>query len=132
MTAFERAYPGDLAGVRIVERVLDPHQTGSVTREWLVQRCVTLYRERKNLSQGVSDLNSVVRALDSFLNVATGFIMFFVVLVLFSEGDYAQVTVSLGTTLLAFSFIFSDTAKNVFNSFVFLFIRHPYDVGKCV
>lgn len=125
----QRAFPDDPSGFEEAKKVFDPNSTGILTKDWLIQRCVALYRDRKNLSQSVADLNSIVNALSSFLSAAVGFAMFFVVLIMFSEGDYSQITVSLGTTLLAFSFIFSDTAKNVFNSFVFLFIRHPYDVG---
>ncbi len=34
---------------------------------------------------------------------------------------------SIATTLFALSFVFAETAKNIFNSFIFLFVRHPFD-----
>ncbi len=128
--AFDPLGPGAAEELEIAKSIFDLEKTGRLSESEVANRCESIYLERKHLSSRVSDLNSIVEALAAFLSSCVGFVMFFVIMILFSEGDYAQVTVSLGTTLLAFSFIISDTAKNVFNSFVFLFIRNPFDVGE--
>lgn len=37
-----------------------------------------------------------------------------------------------GTALLSLSFVFSVTAQEVLGSCIFLFVKHPYDVGDRV
>eukprot|EP00041_Stephanoeca_diplocostata_P016074 m.312595 g.312595 ORF g.312595 m.312595 type:complete len:763 (-) comp20242_c0_seq2:203-2491(-) len=86
-------------------------------------------KQRKNLRQSLEDLDSTVKAVDAFLMVFIAIALMLLLLVVFSQGDFAQVAVTSSTSVFALSFIFAETAKNFFNSFVFLFLRHPFDVG---
>lgn len=36
---------------------------------------------------------------------------------------------TFSTTVLALTFVFGDSVKSVFESALFLFLEHPYDVG---
>ena len=40
--------------------------------------------------------------------------------------------VPLSTIVVGFSFVFGNTAKNIFESMIFIFSTHPYDVGDLV
>ena len=86
-------------------------------------------KQRKNLQQSLEDLDSTVKAVDTFLTVFIIIALMLLLLIVFSQGDFAQVAVTSSTSVFALSFIFAETAKNFFNSFVFLFLRHPFDVG---
>ncbi|EGD73032.1 hypothetical protein PTSG_04743 [Salpingoeca rosetta] len=112
--------------------MFDPHGTGKADEDWMRERVERVYRDRKNLAITLNDLESITHALASFLTAAVVVLILFALNIAFSTGDYAEVTVTVGTTLFALSFIFADSAKNVFNSFVFLFVQHPFDVGDRV
>eukprot|EP00041_Stephanoeca_diplocostata_P015877 m.305691 g.305691 ORF g.305691 m.305691 type:complete len:635 (+) comp20187_c0_seq2:373-2277(+) len=89
-------------------------------------------KHRQHLRQSLEDLDSTVKAVDTFLAVFIGIVILLLLLIIFSQGDFAEVTVTTSTSIFALSFIFAETAKNLFNSFVFLFLRHPFDVGDRV
>eukprot|EP00051_Salpingoeca_urceolata_P005651 m.75433 g.75433 ORF g.75433 m.75433 type:complete len:870 (-) comp14481_c0_seq3:95-2704(-) len=112
--------------------MLDPNETKKLDKTQLQERCLALYRDRRNLARSLSDLDSIIIALGSFLNGGIVFVLLFAFIVVFNEGQIADLVVSLTTTFFALSFVFADTAKNFFNSFIFLFIRKPYDVGDRV
>lgn len=80
----------------------------------------------------LKDLDSIVAAFNTFLFSSLAVFLVFLFLVVFSTGSLAETTVTAGTFLFAFSFTFADTFKNVFVSYVFLFVRQPYDVGDRV
>eukprot|EP00039_Didymoeca_costata_P024742 m.11311 g.11311 ORF g.11311 m.11311 type:complete len:716 (+) comp4418_c0_seq2:292-2439(+) len=93
---------------------------------------VEMYKRRKYLGLSLKDLDSTVKAIGSFIRVFILISVMILLLIMFSDGDTAQLTVTASTSIFALSFMFADTAKNLFNSFVFLFIRHPFDVGDRV
>ena len=43
--------------------------------------------------------------------------------------DIANLWVSISTIALAFVFIFGNSVKNLYESVLFLFVIHPFDVG---
>lgn len=106
------------------KNLFDPNNTVLLDKDWIVERCVFAYRDRRNVARSLDDLESISKALGSFLYAIAGVIMFLVGTVVFSEGDLANTTVSLGTTVFAFSFAFAATAQQFFTAFVFLFIRY--------
>jgi hypothetical protein len=89
----------------------------------------SIYRERKNLVLALNDIGSVTLALESFLNFVAFFLMFFIVLMVFSQGSLAPVTITMATLFVSFSFLVSDTARAIATSFVFVFVRYPFDIG---
>lgn len=109
--------------------LFDPFGRQRADEAWMRDRVEKIYRDRKNLAITLNDLESITHALGSFLTAAVVVLMLFALNIAFSTGDYAEVTVTVGTTLFALSFIFADSARNLFNSFVFLFVQHPFDVG---
>ncbi len=114
------------------KELFDPHDSQSLTEQWLVECCKKIFDERRNLTRTLDDLESIVHALGNFLNGAILVIMLIVLDVAFSSGPLADFTVTIATMFLSLSFIFADFCKNVFNSFIFLFIRHPFDIGERV
>ena len=61
-----------------------------------------------------------------------GVCVFFFALFLFSNTKIGTILLSLSTFLFAISFSFGETAKNVLNSWFFIFVRHAFDVGDHV
>ncbi len=109
-----------------------------------------VYHDRKNLVMALRDVESVIDALHTFFSFGSFFIMLFVFQIVFSQGSNAQLFVSAGTSFLAFSFLFADTARQLFSAFIFVFVRcvrgcflrqlvltlnpqsYPFDVGDRV
>ncbi|EDQ90459.1 uncharacterized protein MONBRDRAFT_31864 [Monosiga brevicollis MX1] len=114
------------------ERILDPSKTGKLTREQLMTCVVEVFLGRKNLAHSLGDLDSIIHAINAFLINVQAVLTFLVVLVGFSTGELADIALTAGTTILGLSFIFSDTCKHVFQSFVLLFVRAPFDAGDRV
>ncbi|EDQ87134.1 uncharacterized protein MONBRDRAFT_38083 [Monosiga brevicollis MX1] len=97
---------------RILE-MFDPHDKQNLALSDLEEAMSRVYHKRKHLALSLKDLDSIVQALGSFLTAAVIIITLFLVNIVFSTGDYAEVTVTVGTTLFALSFIFAESAKNV-------------------
>lgn len=55
-----------------------------------------LNASRKNLSNSLSDLDSIIHAIDLFLYNVQGVLLFLVSLVVFSTGELADVTLTAG------------------------------------
>ena len=117
----------------------------------LQQRCVEIYYDRKHLTQSLSGLDSIIDALGSFATGVVVTIFLFIVLLIFITSSIGFVVtrscsylchrnisghrttlLSFGTLLVAISFSFGEAAKHYFESFIFLFVRHPYDIGDRV
>jgi small-conductance mechanosensitive channel len=52
--------------------------------------------------------------------------------VAFFRSSFVEVVASAGTALLSLSFIFAATTQEFLGSCIFLFVKHPYDVGDRV
>lgn len=48
------------------------------------------------------------------------------------QSSFITTLTTAGTTLLSLSFIFAVTAQEFLGSCIFLFVKHPYDVGDRV
>lgn len=52
--------------------------------------------------------------------------------VAFFRSSFVSVIAAAGTTLLSLSFVFAVTTQEFLGSCIFLFVKHPYDVGDRV
>lgn len=52
--------------------------------------------------------------------------------VAFLNKNFVTTLATAGTTLLSLSFVFSVTAQEILGSCVFLFVKHPLDVGDTI
>ena len=46
-----------------------------------------------------------------------------------AQVDVNKVYVTLSSIILAFAFVFGNNIRNLYESVIFLFVVHPYDVG---
>jgi small-conductance mechanosensitive channel len=107
--------------------MFDKDMNGDISMEELEAVCVEIGRERKSITASLKDLDSVVSKLDD--------VFMFIVLIIFISlisTSAAGVLTSAGSTLLALSWLFSATAQEFLQSCIFVFIKHPYDVGDRV
>ncbi|KAJ5217992.1 uncharacterized protein N7498_000091 [Penicillium cinerascens] len=111
--------------------MFDRDMNGDISMEELEAVCVEIGRERKSITASLKDLDSVVSKLD---DVFMFFVIVVVVIVFLSliSTSAAGVLTSAGSSILALSWLFSATAQEFLQSVIFVFVKHPFDVGDRV
>lgn len=112
-------------------RVLDLDGNGEISREECRNALLSLYEESRNLQESLANRGSALHTLEETSKgcIWTGL----AILLLGFLG--APVSILLGfsvTLMVSLNFMFFDLANKTINSFVFLFIIHPYDIGDSI
>ncbi|KAI9368616.1 Mechanosensitive ion channel-domain-containing protein [Aspergillus egyptiacus] len=135
---FETVFPGDLKEAfddneeaEAAFGMFDKDMNGDISMEELEAVCVEIGRERKAITASLKDLDSVVSRLGHVFEFFVAVIALIVLLTLISTSA-AGVLTSAGSTILALSWLFSATAQEFLQSVVFVFVKHPFDVGDRV
>ena len=108
--------------------MLDKDFNGDLSMEELEAVLLEIGRERKAIISSLKDLDSVVSRLGNVLDIFVLIITLMVFLSLISTSA-AGVLTSAGSTILALSWLFSTTAVEFLQSVIFVFAKHPFDVG---
>ncbi|KAF2636731.1 hypothetical protein P280DRAFT_501259 [Massarina eburnea CBS 473.64] len=111
--------------------MFDKDMNGDISMEELEAVCIEIGRERKSITASLKDLDSVVSKLDDVFMFLVLVITILVFISLISTSA-AGVLTSAGSTVLALSWLFSATAQEFLQSVVFVFVKHPFDVGDRV
>jgi small-conductance mechanosensitive channel len=111
--------------------MFDKDLNGDISMEELESVCVEIGRERKSITASLKDLDSVTGKLN---NVFVFIVIAITILVFISliSTSAAGVLTSAGSTVLALSWLFSATAQEFLQSILFVFVKHPFDVGDRV
>ncbi|KAJ7767461.1 Mechanosensitive ion channel-domain-containing protein [Mycena maculata] len=112
--------------------LFDKDGNGDITKKEMREAVSRIYRERKALTSSLKDVGSAVAKLDAVLASVALIILIFVCLLIFNRSDTLTSLVPLATIILGFSFIFGNSAATLFNSLVFIFSTHVFDVGDLV
>lgn len=89
---------------------------------------VSVFRERKALALSLNDTKTAVDELHHMLNVVVSIIILVIWLIILGVA-VTHFLVIISSQLLLVVFIFGNTCKTIFESIIFLFVMHPYDVG---
>lgn len=111
--------------------MFDKDMNGDISMEELEAVCVEIGRERKSITSSLKDLDSVVGKLDDCFMFVVLVIVVLVFLSLISQSASGILT-SAGSAVLALSWLFSATAQEFLQSVIFVFVKHPFDVGDRV
>ncbi|RDL38596.1 uncharacterized protein BP5553_02936 [Venustampulla echinocandica] len=111
--------------------MFDKDLNGDISMEELEAVCVEMGRERKAITASLKDLDSVVGKLDDVFLFVVAVIAILVFISLISTSASGVLT-SLGSSVLALSWLFSATAQEFLQSCIFVFVKHPFDVGDRV
>ncbi|CAD25766.1 hypothetical protein [Encephalitozoon cuniculi GB-M1] len=102
-----------------------------ITFEDLKAKAVALYKERTDISRTLQSRDIVINKLDIIL-VAIAMYFGVVVVMILLGINYSGMLAAIVPSIVTFSWIFSDTIKEIYNCFIFLLVNHPYDFGDRV
>lgn len=111
--------------------VFDRDLNGDVSIEELEAFCDEVHREKKAIAASLKDLDSVISKLDRVLFFCV-FIIAVIVFISIVSASAAAALASLSTAVLGLSWMLSATAQEFLQSIIFVFVKHPFDVGDRV
>ena len=111
--------------------LIDAKNIGATNGTMFFRKVCEAFMDRKNLSVSLQDSRQVLHSIDAFLNIVIFFIVALFGMTIYRV-DVLQLWLGVSSILLAFTFIFGGSAKTAFDSMVFLFLVHPYDVGDAI
>ncbi|RHZ71304.1 hypothetical protein CDV55_108110 [Aspergillus turcosus] len=133
-------YPDDIvevlgAGKELIAEecfhMLDRDANGDISLDEMVMVVGEIGRNRKALNNSMYDVDQAIHVLDNLLLTVAGIIMV-LVFISFVTSGFGTVIAAGATSLLSLSFVFATTAQEVLGSCIFLFVKHPFDIGDRV
>ncbi|UZJ55845.1 hypothetical protein CBS101457_005165 [Exobasidium rhododendri] len=110
----------------------DADNNGDISKTEMRDAVQRIYREKRALATSIKDMSSAVSKLDGVLLGIALVVIVFIWLLIFNGDNTVANIAPLSTFVVGFSFIFGNSAKTLFESMVFIFATHPYDVGDLV
>ncbi|RKF73800.1 putative MscS family protein [Golovinomyces cichoracearum] len=108
--------------------VLDTDGNGDISLDEMILKVVKIGRDRKAITASMRDVGQAISVLDQVLVTIVSVIIIFT-FVAFQHASFVTTLATAGTTLLSLSFVFAVTTQEFLGSCIFLFVKHPYDVG---
>lgn len=110
---------------------LDRDGNGDISLDEMILCVTDIGRDRKSIASSMHDVDQAITVLDRML-MAVCFIAVVFIFVAFLNKSFVTTLATAGTALLSLSFVFSVTAQEFLGSCIFLFVKHPYDIGDRV
>ncbi|KAL6238657.1 hypothetical protein BDW75DRAFT_200633 [Aspergillus navahoensis] len=111
--------------------MLDRDGNGDISLDEIILAISEIGRARKTLNHSVHDVDQAIHVLDNLL-ATIAFIIAVLVFISFVTSGFGTVIAAGATSLLSLSFVFATTAQEVLGSCIFLFVKHPFDIGDRV
>jgi len=108
--------------------VFDADSNGDISKAEIKTTLVRSYRERRFLSHSMRDVSVALKTLDRLLLIFAFVMLFFISLSVFGVDITSSLT-TVYSLALAGSFVFKNSASNIFDSIMFIFVTHPFDTG---
>lgn len=134
----DTVYPDDLQNVFQTQEeidaafsVFDKDLNGDISIEEFEAVCNEIHLEKKAIAASLKDLDSVIQKLDKVFLVVIVVIAVIVFISILSNSAQAGLA-SAGTSVLGLAWMLQATAQEFLQSIIFVFIKHPFDVGDRV
>jgi small-conductance mechanosensitive channel len=115
----------------IIFAALDRDGNGDVSMEEMTMLVVGLGEDRKNRATSMQDISHAIGVLDNIL----GFIVLIAIALIYAtffSAAFASRATQLWTTFTGLAFAIGGTVTEFLACIIFLFVKHPYDVGDRV
>lgn len=110
---------------------LDRDGNGDISLDEMIMTIVEWGRERKSIASSMVDVAQAINVLDRLLCTVVLVAVVFI-FIAFLNTNFVTTLATTGTALLSLSFVFSVTAQEILGSCIFLFVKHPFDIGDRV
>ncbi|KAJ8110494.1 hypothetical protein OPT61_g6679 [Boeremia exigua] len=110
---------------------LDRDGNGDISLDEMILTVTEIGRERKAINSSMHDVDAAINALDGLLFTVV-FIVCIFVFIAFLSPEFKGTLTTSATALLSLSFVFAATAQEILGSCIFLFVKHPFDIGDRV
>ncbi|RDL39409.1 uncharacterized protein BP5553_03749 [Venustampulla echinocandica] len=110
---------------------IDSDGNGDISLEEMILKVVEIGRERKAIATSMRDIGQAIGVLDQILVTVLLVITIFI-FVAFQNTNFVTTLATAGTAILSLSFVFAATTQEFLGSCIFLFVKHPFDVGDRV
>ncbi|KAL2834241.1 hypothetical protein BDW59DRAFT_156181 [Aspergillus cavernicola] len=111
--------------------MLDRDGNGDISLDEIILAVSEIGRTRKALNHSMHDVDQAIHVLDNLL-ATVAFIICILVFISFVTSGFGTIIAAGATSLLSLSFVFATTAQEVLGSCIFLFVKHPFDIGDRV
>lgn len=108
--------------------LFDKDMNGDVTRDEVEMACLEFHREQLSIENSMRDLDSAVGRLDNIL-MSVYVIIAILIIAVTLETQLITLVTGAGTLILGLSWLIGGSLQEVLASIIFLFIKHPFDVG---
>lgn len=125
-----RFFP-DEESAEVAFAVFDRDDNGDATRDEFDMAVIQMHREKLALEASMRDLDGAVRRLDDIFMVIVLVIIVLVMAAMVTTKLTTLVT-SAGTFILGLSWLIGTTMQEILGACIFLFVKHPFDVGDRV
>ncbi|CAH2067829.1 unnamed protein product [Thlaspi arvense] len=103
-------------------------ETNRISKSSLKNWVVNAFRERRALALTLNDTKTAVNRLHKMVNIVVGIIIVIIWLIILGITD-TKFLVVMSSQVVVVAFIFGNMCKIVFESIIYLFVIHPFDVG---
>ncbi|KAI5358832.1 putative EF-hand domain, mechanosensitive ion channel MscS, LSM domain superfamily [Septoria linicola] len=111
--------------------VLDRDDNGDVSLEEMEVLIISAGTERKDRATSMQDISQAIAVLDKMLSAVVVVAIAFIYATFFSP-QFASKTSQLWTSFTGLAFAIGGTVTEFLSCCIFLFVKHPYDVGDRV
>lgn len=112
-------------------KVFDRAGNGDPSADEIREAITEVYRERHAVERGLANNHQAIKKLDSLIMLTAIFFTLTFAIPIFELGA-AAIMVIFGILWTAVGYLFQNTAKTVFESVVFVFVEHAFDIGDRV
>ncbi|KIY52928.1 hypothetical protein FISHEDRAFT_63582 [Fistulina hepatica ATCC 64428] len=112
--------------------LFDKDGNGDLTKREVREGVQRIYKERKALADSLKDVGAAIAKLDGVLIGLALVMIVCIYLLLFNPTDTLSSLVPMASIVLGSSFAFGSSAATLFNSLIFIFSTHVFDVGDVV
>ncbi|KAE9611562.1 hypothetical protein Lal_00011926 [Lupinus albus] len=102
--------------------------SGKISKSALKNWVVNAFQERRALALTLNDTKTAVNKLHRMLNFLVILIIVIIWLLILGIAT-TKFLLFLSSQVVLVAFIFGNTCKTIFESIIFLFVLHPFDVG---
>ncbi|THV05025.1 hypothetical protein K435DRAFT_790441 [Dendrothele bispora CBS 962.96] len=108
--------------------LFDRDGNGDASRNEIELACMDFHREQLSIEHSMQDLDSAVGRLDNIF-MSLYVIIAALIIAVCLEAQFTNLVASAGTLVLGLSWLIGGSLTEVLTSIIFLFIKHPFDVG---